>query len=137
MEIEFPIEFVVSGTPVSLQAKRAASKNQWKERVRNASSEVLPEAHFASEERLSVTILHFPDGQMQGDIDNIVKPILDALSQYIYIDDRQVDRVLVQKFEVGRVFEFEEPTTKFASAIGGMRPLTYIRVSDNPFEELR
>ena len=31
---------------------------------------------------------------MQGDIDNIVKPVLDALAQHIYIDDAQVERLV-------------------------------------------
>ncbi len=41
---------------------------------------------------------------MQGDVDNIVKPILDALSKHIYNDDGQVERIWVQKFEPGRIF---------------------------------
>ena len=36
---------------------------------------------------------------MQGDVNNIVKPIVDALSRHLYLDDHQVQRVVVQKFE--------------------------------------
>jgi crossover junction endodeoxyribonuclease RusA len=48
MEISFPIEFLVHGTPVSLQAKRSASKTEWKDRVKKASMSVIPQPHFAS-----------------------------------------------------------------------------------------
>ena len=67
----------------------------------------MPEGHFASEGLISVTLFYFPAAEMQGDIDNIVQPILNALKQHIYVDDHQIERILVQKFEPDRVFEFE------------------------------
>jgi Holliday junction resolvase RusA-like endonuclease len=79
VEIAFPLEFIVSGTPVSLQAKRGESRTAWKDRVRHASSSSLPEGHFATDAPISVTLFYFPAAEMEGDIDNIVKPILDAL----------------------------------------------------------
>lgn len=136
IEIEFPIEFLVHGTPVSLQAKRAASRDEWKERIKSAGSQAIPESHLASEDRISVTLYYFPEERMDGDIDNIVKPILDALSRYIYLDDRQVERVVVQKFERGNAFTFNRPTVKLAEALEGFGPLLYVRVSNDPFEEL-
>ena len=71
MELSFPIEFLVHGTPVSLQAKRAASREEWTGRVKAASSTVIPDHHYASEERVAVTLFYLPAEAMQGDIDNI------------------------------------------------------------------
>lgn len=136
MLIEFPIEFVVKGTPVSLQAKLPKSRDEWKQRVKDASSKVIPSPHFASEDRVAITLYYLPEEPMQGDVDNIVKPILDALCRHIYIDDRQVERVVVQKFEPGNVFPFAEPTTTFTEALNADRPLLYVRISNDPFEEL-
>lgn len=136
MEIIFPIEFIVHGTPVSHQAKRAEAREQWKVLVRTASSIVLPSPHFASAERIALTIYYLPDEPMQGDIDNIVKPILDALGRHIYIDDRQVDRVVAQKFEPGNVFTLSNPSAVFQLALSTLSPVVYIRVSNDPFEEL-
>jgi hypothetical protein len=73
---------------------------------------------------------------MRGDIDNIVKPILDAFSRHIYMDDRQVDRILVQKFEPEKIFAFAAPSPILARAIAGPKPLLYVRLSDDPTEEL-
>ena len=136
VEIKFPLEFIVRGTPVSLQATRARSKEAWKQRVRAASNGTLPEGHFSAEGPISVTLYYFPDTQMQGDVDNIVKPILDALSRHIYTDDRQVERVWVQKFEPGRVFQFAQPTEVLYEALNGEKPLLFIRLSDDPAEGL-
>ena len=134
MEIDFPIEFIVFGTPVSQQAKRAVALDEWKQRVRAASDAVLPHPHFASEGRISVTLYYLPIEAMQGDIDNIIKPILDALSRHVYVDDRQVERLLVQRRDPE-----EESTGKFdgvlCDALSGERPALYVRVSDRPHEE--
>jgi crossover junction endodeoxyribonuclease RusA len=79
--LSFPLEFLVHGTPVSLQAKRPAAKTEWRERVKDASRTVLPEEHFASDERMAVTMYYLPDEPIQGDIVNIVSPILAALNK--------------------------------------------------------
>lgn len=136
MEIDFPIEFIVKGTPVSMQAKRPEAREEWKEVVKAASTAAIPQPHFVSEDRMAVTLYYLPDGAMQGDIDNIVKPILDALSRHIFIDDRQVERLVIQKFESGNMFEFNQPTALLSEALGTKRPLLYVRVSNDPFEEL-
>lgn len=136
MEIEFPIEFLVHGTPVSSQAKNAAAREDWKARVKAASLGALPRPHFASIQRMAVTIYYLPDGRMPGDIDNIIKLVLDALCAHIYVDDAQVERVVVQKFEPGNVFGFSNASPTVVDAINGTKPVLYVRVSDNPFEEL-
>ena len=136
MEILFPLEFVVDGTAVSLQAKRRDSIEQWKSRVRAASQVALPENHFATELPLAVTLYYFPAADMVGDIDNIVKPILDALNRYVYLSDRQIQRISVQKFEPGNVFRFDAPSPILQDAINRAKPVLYVRISDDPFEDL-
>lgn len=136
MEPEFPVEFLVKGTPVSLQAKRAASKEEWKSKVRQASRSALPEGHFLTDEPISVTLYYFPEDRMQGDVDNIVKLVLDALVGHIYRDDSQVERIVVQKFEPGNVYDFRIPSVQLASAISSEGPVLYVRLSADPFEEL-
>lgn len=136
VEIQFPLEFIVRGTPVSLQAARTKSKDAWKQRVKEASYEALPDGHFSTEAQISVTLFYFSATEMQGDVDNIVKPILDALSQHIYNDDRQVERVWVQKFEPGRIFQFSRPSEVLSDALSGEKPLLFIRLGDNPAEGL-
>jgi crossover junction endodeoxyribonuclease RusA len=92
--------------------------------------------HWATMGRVAVTLFYFPDTPMQGDIDNIVKPILDALGRHIYVDDSQVERVVIQKFEPGNVFLFSAPSAVLANALQIRKPLLYVRLSNNPFEEL-
>jgi phenylpyruvate tautomerase PptA (4-oxalocrotonate tautomerase family) len=137
LEPEFPVEFIVEGTPVSFQAALPAARNQWKSRVKAASAVVLDEGHWAVGDRVAVTLFYFPSEPMEGDIDNIVKPILDAMSKHIYLDDNQVDRVVVQRFEPGNVFAFSSPSETLADALTAPKPVLYVKVSDDPFEDLK
>ena len=68
---------------------------------------------------------------MQGDIDNRVKPILDALSGYVYRDDEQVERLVVQRFGSGLPFRFLNPSNVLISALGADGPVVYIGVADD------
>lgn len=100
VEIVFPFEVVVAGLPASLQSS-PRSRAAWKRRVRDASDAVLPEGHFATDKAMAVTLYVFTAAAMQGDLDNIVKPVLDVFSRYIYRDDRQVERIWVHRFAGG------------------------------------
>jgi hypothetical protein len=136
LDLTFPIEFLVSGTPVSFQSARAQSKLRWKEIVKEASRAAIPEGHFAHEGRLAATLFYFPVGHVPGDVDNIVKLILDALTRHIYLDDAQIERVVVQKFEPDRIFPFADPSPILAAALEAPKPVLYVRISDDPFEDL-
>ncbi|MCJ2133318.1 RusA family crossover junction endodeoxyribonuclease [Methylobacterium sp. J-026] len=136
VDLTFPIEFNVPGTPVSLQAKRARSKEAWKEKVRAASRGVVPEGHFATERPVAVTLYYFTALTRTGDIDNIVKPTLDALIRHIYLNDGQVERIVAQKFKPGDVLPFAAPSPILTEALQSPRPLVYIKLSDDPFEDL-
>lgn len=128
VEISFPLEFIVEGVALSLQAKKVKSKQAWKDRIQAAAKRRLPEGHWAAAGPLAVTIFYFPDTAMEGDIDNIVKPILDALCKFVYLDDAQVARILVEKFEPDRVFAFSAPSPCLADAVDQIGPRVYIRI---------
>lgn len=136
VEIGFPLEFIVPGTPVSLQTRRPEARSGWRDHIRQASRAALPEGHFAATVPLAVTLFYFPADRMQGDIDNIVKPVLDALCRHVYLDDRQVERVWVQKFEPDRMFAFRDPSPVLAEALGAPKPLLFVRVTDDCLEGL-
>lgn len=51
-------------------------------------------------------IYYFPIAALGGDIDKIVKPIMDALIGVGYTDDNAVERVTVQNCEPAVAWEF-------------------------------
>jgi hypothetical protein len=47
-----------------------------------------------------------------------------------------LERVLVQKFEPGNVFPFRLPTSALETALSRIKPVLYVRLSNDPFEDL-
>lgn len=74
---------------------------------------------------------------MIGDVDNIVKLILDGMKPRVYVDDAQVYRVVAQKFEPDEPSEFTNPTESLAAAIDADRPMVYIRIDSRSTQELQ
>ena len=130
VEISFPLEFWLEGVPVSLQAS-ARSKEFWKGRVSAAAENALAKGHGATHGPVGVTIYYFPDARMEGDLDNILKPILDALGQVVYVDDQQVERIVVQKFEPGGASGFVDPSSVLIEAMEAAGPRVYLRIDSD------
>jgi len=98
----FPSGFFIRDTPRSHQSKNAKGKDLWKRRVGEvARAHVSAASDFLDPRPFSATIFYFPVTEMQGDVDNIVKLIIDGMLSVIYSDDRLIERVVVQKFEPG------------------------------------
>ena len=89
------------------------------------------ELAFLDDRPLSVAIYYFPGEPMDGDIDNIVKPIIDAMVGVAFLDDKAVERVTVQKFERGSDWEFLSPTARLVAALKAEPPIVYIHVNDD------
>ncbi|WP_281271362.1 RusA family crossover junction endodeoxyribonuclease [Humitalea rosea] len=111
-------------------------KNEVKEAARNRVRETA-EWTYLEEEPLALTIYYFPTAPMGGDIDNIVKPIMDALIGVVHLDDQVVERVVAQKFEPGVRWTFAEPSEQLAAALDTITasespaPVVYVRADND------
>lgn len=133
-EPPLPFEFNVFGTPLSLGARY---KSRWQDTVRAAAAAALPRAPiWLLTDPIAVTIYIFPDGRLVGDVDNRVKPILDAMSQTLYTDDELVERVVVQKFEPGAIYPFANPSAALVEALEAEKPVVYVKITGDVHEEL-
>ena len=134
---ELPIEFNVTGTPVSFQSESARAKADWKAKVLAAALGEVEGGSWAFDQtRLAVTMFYFPQAPMLGDVDNIVKLTLDALIPNIYLDDSLVDRVVVQRFDPTGRYSFVSPTDKLISAMAEDAPVLYVRISEISLEDI-
>lgn len=130
----YPFEVIVSGTPLSLQAKSRVNLMAWKDEVRARALERRLELHdqaFLDEVPIAATILYFAAAPVDGDIDNIVKPILDALNAVAYLDDGQIECVKVQKLVRGEDWNVEVSSATLAEAVERSQaatPAVYIRI---------
>ncbi|MFC0409691.1 RusA family crossover junction endodeoxyribonuclease [Roseomonas elaeocarpi] len=132
--ISFPLELVIAQTPVSAQASGTKAKDEWKKTVgERAKAEIdrLRDWYDIDDRPLMATIYYFPPGKMQGDIDNIIKPILDGMIGVVYLDDAVIEKVVAQKFEVGIDWKFSSPSSALQDAIDRDKPVVYIMVEDD------
>jgi crossover junction endodeoxyribonuclease RusA len=134
LSLPFPIEFVMRDTPRSHQSDNAAGKERWKQKVGEiAAAHVnsLRELFVIDDRPLAATIFYFPPAPMKGDVDNIVKLIIDGMCKVIYPDDRLIERVVVQKFEPGTEVVFNSLTPTLERAAETEPPVIYIRIDDD------
>lgn len=90
-----PFEFVIDGPPMSAQSHNRSRLASWKSFVTAVASMRWSGAPFLAKVRVVVTYYH--EGETARlDSDNMVKPILDALIDLAYADDRQVSEVVVR-----------------------------------------
>ena len=94
-----PLEFTVEGPPVSQQTRNRQGLRQWRQDVRIAAElywlmEALPE-----DAPVMFTIVHVHDSLLNPkiDVDNIPKPILDALKGFVFEDDVQVTDLICRR----------------------------------------
>lgn len=88
-------EFIVTGTPISSGAS-GRSRERWKHVVSAAAAAALPDEHALVADSVKVTIIYFYV-QTDLDLDNIIKPILDALIEVVYVNDFQVTDISAAK----------------------------------------
>jgi crossover junction endodeoxyribonuclease RusA len=132
-ETLYPLEFSIAGPPISLQGS-SKSKERWKATIKEGARERVRETDelgFLDRRPLAVTIYYFPAAPMEGDVDNIVKPIMDALISVAYMNDNDVERVAVQKFEPQVDWDFADPSDRLAAALDAEPPVVYVRIDDD------
>lgn len=83
-----PFEFRIKGPPVSSQTRNRQRLQYWKQQVALAAEAALNRAHPCNCE-VRLTITYYYEGA-SPDVDNIIKPIQDALIGCVYLDDDQV-----------------------------------------------
>lgn len=129
-----PFEFIVPGPPVSQQARRRALRDQWMQEVRRAAAlDWGAEPAFANE--VMVTILYFFDGS-RLDVDNIPKPILDALTGLVYADDGLVTDLVCRARQANGNLMLDDATDLLRSALRDSGEFLYIRIENSPVQEV-
>ncbi len=78
-----------------------------------------------------VTITYFYD-RVSLDVDNIPKPILDALKGLVYLDDEQVTDILCKKRNLNTELRIENPSSVLAQGLSRGNQFLYVVIDDAP-----
>jgi crossover junction endodeoxyribonuclease RusA len=82
-----------------------------------------------------VIVTYFYDS-VSIDVDNIVKPIQDALEGLVYVDDEQVTDVLSRKRNLNSSFRVENISSVLAEGFSRGNEFLHIVVDDAPNQEV-
>ena len=129
-----PFEFVIDGPPVSQQARRRARLREWISKVANEAKSHWPEDAFPVADPVMVKITYFYE-DTPVDVDNISKPILDALKGMVFKDDSQVTDLLCRKRSLKDTI-FEIPSDISLNLLIQENEFLFIVVQDAPDQEV-
>ncbi|MBW4559298.1 MAG: RusA family crossover junction endodeoxyribonuclease [Trichormus sp. ATA11-4-KO1] len=87
-----PFEFLIARRPVSLQAKNKKNLQAWKNFVRSEAQKIWQDGIPIQDTHVQLTLIYLCD-DYPPDIDNIIKPIQDALVNLVFADDILVSDV--------------------------------------------
>ena len=82
-----------------------------------------------------VTVTHFFD-RAAPDVDNIPKPVLDALKGLVYSDDSQVTDMLCRKRHLKDILEVQSASRVLNEALDRGKEFLHIVVEDAPIQEV-
>ncbi len=106
----------------------------WKRDVQNAARERWTVAAPAAG-LVAVTITYFFEGGAP-DVDNIPKPILDALKGLVYFDDEQVSDLLCRKRDLNADLLIRNPSADLLGYLRDSMQVVHILVDEAPSLEV-
>ena len=129
-----PFEFVIDGPPVSHQTRRRSRVREWTRKVQNvAESRWDTEPPVVGEVMVIITYLY---NGTSMDVDNLPKPILDALKGLVYSDDGQVSDLLCRKRDLNGDLRIQNPSSVLLETLRYSEQFLHIAVNDAPSQEV-
>ncbi len=122
-----PFELALPRSPVSQQARRSELRVAWQEEVRNAARQRWRGA-APTDGLVALTITYFFDAG-SPDVDNIPKPILDALKGLVYADDDQVIDLACRKRDLREDVVVRNPSPYLLGHLRQSRRVLHVSVA--------
>ncbi|MGH6899573.1 MAG: RusA family crossover junction endodeoxyribonuclease [Geminicoccaceae bacterium] len=130
-----PFEFVIEGPPVSQQTRRRARRRAWADHVRRRAMSHWPADEPPALGPIRVVITHVFAGA-SSDLDNLAKPVLDALQGLAYEDDGQVTDIVMKKRDLARNLRLEALIPLLLNALDRGEEFLHVLVEEAPDQEI-
>lgn len=125
-----PLEFVVPGVP---KAHSSKSRDTWQKNVRDCALSLVSALGLLLAEPLTVVIVFFHRDPVGGpDVDNMSKPILDALKGLILEDDRHVVQLIARKTHLHDGYAAIDPSPKLAGGLALSKDFVFVSIKGPP-----
>jgi Holliday junction resolvase RusA-like endonuclease len=128
-----PIEFRVTGTPISHQSRNRPLLAEWRDAVSQAARAAVPDsaAPVVTNVELHV-VYYYEEGPARPDEDNLLKPIQDALQGIVYRNDDQVMDGTCRKRDIDGKFNVRNVGMVIAEGFVDGREFVHVVVRDAP-----
>jgi len=121
-------EFLIPQRPVSSQTRRRENLREWKTYVAGEASKVWPAENRPFEGDLRVTLVYLASDD-PADVDNIIKPIQDALVGLVYEDDGSVCDVDSHRRLLTQPIDVTDLPALLQNGVAAGEECVYVRVS--------
>lgn len=122
-------EFVIPQRPVSLQTKNRKNLQKWKTFVNAEAAKFWPMGVGVLSGDLHVTLVYLAADDA-ADVDNIIKPIQDALVGLVYDDDFSVCDVDCHRRFLSQPIDVTDLPELLRIGVASADECVYVRVSD-------
>ncbi len=134
LELMHPLEFIVPQRPVSQQARRRDRVREWMDFVALHARQATPESLPLATAPVALRLFYFYD-EVSIDIDNVLKPILDALIGIVYEDESVVTDVEIHRRRRS-AFIADRVTPVLATGLELGREFVYVSLTDGPPQDV-
>jgi Holliday junction resolvase RusA-like endonuclease len=128
------LDVCVHGQPVSAQTAKRGALEAWKRHVRAACIAAWKQGQPPLDAAVGLQVTFYRESEL-GDVDNLLKPIQDALQGIAYHNDRQISDVSSRRRDIDKAFKVRYMSPALATAFSNGRQFVHIEVWCNPDQE--
>ena len=131
---------LIRGPAVSKFAKNKDRKSDWEKKVKTEVCKHWRRDPLPADRSVAVTITYFSEGgpgeDVPGepyDVDNLAKPILDAMKEIVYVDDRQVSDLVCRRRYLKTDPPILNPPTGLDECLRQQKAVVIIEIDPHPY----
>ncbi|SAK56201.1 Endodeoxyribonuclease RusA [Caballeronia temeraria] len=128
-----PFEFTIKGPPLSAQTHNRVRLREWKDQVRRAAAARVPGGMQPVKAPVKITVTYYYSGKTP-DVDNIGKPIQDALNGLVFVDDSQCHETKSRKRALDGSYQIMGASAPLLIAFSEGVEFLHIRVEECPHD---
>jgi crossover junction endodeoxyribonuclease RusA len=127
-------EFLIRSRPVSQQTRRRNRLREWKEFVRGEAMRYWASSHTPADGPVCITLVYLYE-EAALDVDNIIKPIQDALVGLAFSDDSIVTDTISRRRQLGGTFDLSRVSSVLIEGFEYGDEFVYVQVANAPPQE--